>query len=66
MPDPVDEQMRRPAGRGNVPALLWLVASIPPVLGLGLLALEKAPGVAWPLVVCGAGFISILVAGRSR
>jgi hypothetical protein len=36
------------------------LATVPLALGLGLLASGRAPGVAWPLIVCGAAFVSIL------
>jgi hypothetical protein len=56
---------RRPRGRRRTSAAAALSTGAL-ALGLGLLALGRAPGLAWPLVVCGGGLASILYGEWAR
>ena len=69
MPEPVREVRRRREAHGWSTRAFSALAFAALLVGLGLLAAERAPGVAWPLVVLGAGFVSILFSqsdGRRR
>jgi hypothetical protein len=55
-----EDEQRRPRGRRKPSAAVCALPTIALALGLGLLALGRAPGLAWPLIVCGAACVSIL------
>jgi hypothetical protein len=61
MAEPVREAERRRRAHGWSTRALSALAFAALLVGLGLLAMERAPGVAWPLVVLGAGLVSMLI-----
>jgi hypothetical protein len=61
MLEPVGGADRRRRAHGWSTRVCSALAFAALLVGLGLLATERAPGIAWALVVLGAGFVSILL-----
>ena len=65
MPDPEGEKVRRPSARRRRSAVHWTLAVFTLLLGLTLVVAGRAPGVAWPLAICGVSLVSILLSQQS-
>jgi hypothetical protein len=59
---PLPQTQRRPARRYTA----FAVATLPLALGTGLMISGHAAGIAWALVVCGAGLLSVALTQPRR
>jgi hypothetical protein len=60
MPEP-DDKDRRPGARPRRTVVHWTLATATLLLGVALVVSGQAPGLAWPLAICGIGLVSILI-----
>ena len=66
MPESVRETRRNRRAFGWSARVFSAIGSTALLVGVVLLVTDRAPGVAWPLLVLGAGVASILLSQRNQ